>query len=315
VTLPLLLAALPCLYWAGPVEGAAPIRAAKVEPLCVPPEQAEAWSKAGFKATPLAPSELKSRDALATPGLRPRGAGRAGPTRSPWVFTNGARFLRQPDGRFAYELPAGRATLAAAEAFAYQADAVLQADPADLEALGRMYAFLRELPPRELADVADVAVVDDGSPLLAESLNLLVRRNVLFRIAKQPVPQLRVTVKLGTPEYPQGDAADPSALALKIRRQLGDEQRSLRIFGSEVVIGRLTGDATRLRLHLLNYGGREIEGLRVRLRGSFVEDAAWASGPGRVALEDVTRTEGATEFSLPRLETYAVIDLVVPSKN
>ena len=55
-----------------------------------------------------------------------------------------------------------------------------------------------------------------------------------------PSAQYRVNVKLGTAEFPADAAKDPSAFALKVRRQLTDEQRSLRIFGSEVVIGRLT---------------------------------------------------------------------------
>ena len=38
------------------------------------------------------------------------------------------------------------------------------------------------------------------------------------------------------------EAADPSAFALKIRRQLTDERRTLRVYGSEVVICRLTGE-------------------------------------------------------------------------
>ena len=99
------------------------------------------------------------------------------------------------------------------------------------------------------------------------------------------------------------------AFALKIRRRLTDEQRALRIYGSEVVIGRLTGDAARIRLHVMNYGGREIEGLRVRLRGAYGTGDAYVEGAGRVPLQDHVVADGATEFSLPRLGTYAVIDL------
>src|SRR6185295_4651740 len=99
------------------------------------------------------------------------------------------------------------------------------------------------------------------------------------------------------------------AFAQKVRSQLTDDQRSLRIFGSEVVIGRLTGDASRIRLHLLNYGGRDIEGLRVRVRGAYPAGEAYVAGAGRVALEDQGVADGATEFTLPRIATYAVIDL------
>jgi hypothetical protein len=96
---------------------------------------------------------------------------------------------------------------------------------------------------------------------------------------------------------------------LRIRRQLTDQQRALRVYGSEVVIGRITGDATRIRLHLLNYGGREIEGLRVRLRGAYRTGEARVADVGPVPLQDHVVAEGATEFTIPRLTTYAVIDL------
>jgi hypothetical protein len=76
-----------------------------------------------------------------------------------------------------------------------------------------------------------------------------------------------------------------------------------------VVIGRLTGAAGRLRLHLLNYGGREIEGLRIRLRGSYPDGEAVVAGQGRLPLEEVVVAEGVTEFTVPRLGPCAVVDL------
>jgi hypothetical protein len=308
VSLVLWLAALPCLYWTQPVETGAALTKAGIHRLCVAPDQAEAWGKAGFDAVPLGEAELGLREALPAPGIRAR-ADRASPTRTPWIDANGWRFRRNPAGQYAYDVPAGKAALAAAEAYVYGADAVLKIDPADLENLGRMMAFLAPLPANELPDVVDLAVVDDGSPPLGELLNLLVRRNLLFRIVKEPSPQYRVNVQLGTKEYPLREAGDPSALALKVRRQLTDEQRTLRIFGSEVVIGRLTGQAGHVRLHLLNYGGREIEGLRIRLRGAYPEGAADVAGPGRLMLEERLVADGATEFTVPRLGPYGVIDL------
>ena len=65
----------------------------------------------------------------------------------------------------------------------------------------------------------------------------------------------------------------------------------------------------QVRLHLLNYGGREIEGLRIRIRGAYGKGDAFVAGTGRLPLDDFAVTDGATEFSLPRLATYAVIDL------
>jgi hypothetical protein len=75
------------------------------------------------------------------------------------------------------------------------------------------------------------------------------------------------------------------------------------------VICRLTADAGRARLHVINYGGREIEGLRIRLRGAYNNGEAHVAGAGPLALQDQVIVGGATEFSLPRLVTYAVIDL------
>ena len=308
MTLLLWLAALPCLYWTAAVDSAPRVKAAGIERLCVPPERVEDWRKAGFSAVALSEGDLAVRDTLLAPGIRTR-AERASATRSPWVDANGWRFLRDPAGQYAYDLPAGRAALAAAEAFVYGADAVLKIDPADLESLGEMLAFVAQLPANDLPGVTDLAVVDDGSAPLGEVLNLLVRRNLLIRIVKVPSSDFGINVKLGTKEYPLKEAGEPSALALKIRRQLTDEQRALRVFGSEVVIGRLASDGSRARLHLLNYGGREIEGLRIHLRGSFPPGEARVAGQGRVGLEERAVVDGATEFTVPRLGAYGVVDL------
>lgn len=169
--------------------------------------------------------------------------------------------------------------------------------------------FVEGLPPLDLPGVADFAIVDDGSPVTGEVMNLLSRRNLLFKVVKAPSPQLRINVVIGSPAYPREEAGDPSAFAQKIRSELTDEQRSLRIYGSEVVIARLTGDGKNARLHLLNYGGRDIEGLRIRVRGNYSGVQAYVAGAGPVALEDQSVADGGTEFTLPRLATYAVIDL------
>ena len=253
-------------------------------------------------------ADLASRERLDTPGIQAR-AGVASPTRSPWIVANGWRVMRRPNAKYVYDVPAGKAALAAAEAFAYGADTVLKIDAADLANAGAMLTFLERVPSANLPPIVDLAVVDDGSAITGEVMNLLARRNLLFQVVQAPSSQFRINIAVGSREYPREDAADPSAFALKIRRQLGDEQRRLRLYGSEVVICRLTGDARRLRLHLINYGGRDIEGLRVRLRGAYRGEQALVSGAGPLKLNDQIIADGATEFSLPRLTTYAVVDL------
>jgi hypothetical protein len=304
----LALLSLPTLYWPHGVERAQDLKAAGIEHVTVPPDQADTWRKAGFAVTELSAADLASRETLLPPGIVAR-ANVASPTRSPWASANGWRALRNPGGKYVYDLPAGSAALAAAEAFAYGADAVLKIDPADLPALGKMLAFLRELPEMNLPGIADLAVVDDGSAETGEVMNLLVRRNLLFRIVRTPDPRFRINIQLGAKDYPPGAAADPSAFALEIRRRLTDEQRSLRIYGSETVIGRLTGEEGRARLHLLNYARREVESLRIRVRGTFRRGEAYLPERGRIPLEDLVAADGFTEVSVPAIGSYAVIDL------
>ena len=268
----------------------------------------ETRSKVRFSTSALSGFDLGSRELLPSPGVTAR-AGVASPTRAPWIVANGWRFTREPARQLRYDLLAGKALLAAAEAFAYGADAMLKIDPVDEARLVAMLTALHGLPAVDLPAIADLGVIDDGSAPTAEVMNLLARRNLLYQVVKAPSARFRLNVAMGSREFPAEDAADPSAVALKIRRLLTDEQRSLRIYGSEVVIGRLTGDGRRARLHLINYGGREIEGLRVRVRGAYGAGDAWVEGAGRVPLQDRVVADGATEFSLPRIGVYAVIDL------
>jgi hypothetical protein len=290
MTLLLLLAlGLPCVYAAQGPESRAALEAAGIKKVC-------------------ADADLAGREPLTTLGIAAR-AGVASPTRSPWIDANGWRFIRRPGAKFVYTVPAGKAALAAAEAFAYGVDAALKIDPADARSLAAMLTFLDAVPPADLPSIADLAVVDDGSSITGEVMNLLARRNLLFQVVKEPTSRFAINIAIGSAEYPRTDAADPSAFAQKIRRQLTDERRALRVYGSEVVIGRLTGDATRIRLQLLNYGGRDIEGLRIRLRGAYRPGQARVAGAGSIPLIDHVAADGATEFSLPRITTYAVIDL------
>jgi hypothetical protein len=307
----LLALSLPCVYWPFSAENRSPLEGAGIKHICVPPDRADSWRGTGFTVTPLTDAELAARERLPAPGTTPR-PGIASPTRAPWIDASGWRFARHLASKYLYDLPAGKAPLAAAEAFAYGADAVLKvdsADPADAVRLGQMLTFLASLPPLDLPAVADVGILDDGSAVTGEVMNLLARRNLLFQVVQAPSPRMAINIRIGSPEYPREEAADPSAFAQKVRRQLTDERRALRVYGSEVVICRLTADGGRARLHLLNYGGREIEGLRIRVRGTYGDGEVHVAGTGRLALEDRIVSGGATEFTIPRITTYAAVDL------
>ncbi len=310
----------PALYWAQGIETAETLRQHGIEQIAVPPDKVTAWRNAGFRVVAMSEQELARREKLLTPRIAGR-SNVASATSRPWIDANGWRFVRKPAGKFYYDLPQNarsHVALAVAEAFAYKADAVLKIDPSDsrslpslpsLEDVGKMIRFLRELPAGNYSPIADIGVIDDGSPAMGEVMNLLTRRNLLFKIVHTPSPNFRVNLKLGTKEYPAADASDPSEFAQKIRRQLGDENRTLRIYGSETVIARFSGDQRGFRLHLLNYAGREIEGLRVKLlRASLDGGKAWAFGTGAFSVEAPITEDGAVEFSIPRMGAYAVID-------
>jgi hypothetical protein len=300
----LVLAAAPLVYWAGPVDSAPALQAAGIAHPCVPAAAVEGWKAAGFEPSACSAS---GREKLTALGLAPR-TEVASPTQRPWIFANGWRFLRRPAERYWYELPAGRASLAVAEAFAYGVDAVVALAPDDLVGVGRALAFVEGVPPRELPAVADATVVDDGSAEIPEVLNLLSRRNILYAVSpKAPKAKDGLVVRLGKKPFRRDDAADPDAFALKVRRAIGDERRSLRLFGTEVVIGRVEGDAQRRRVHLLNYSGRPLEGIRVRLRGRWSIPEVLALGEAAVA-EDYALAAGATEVSVSVVGAYAVLD-------
>ena len=62
----------------------------------------------------------------------------------------------------------------------------------------------------------------------------------------------------------------------------------------------MTGNGERRRLELLNYGGRDVTGIRVRVRGTFKASDVQMNGADRVPVEDYIVADGATEFSSPR---------------
>jgi hypothetical protein len=294
----------PALFWDRPMETADTLRKAGIERLCVPAGQEQAWRKQGFAATPFD----RARAVQAAAPKVEYHMDVASATRVPWVDANGWRFEREPRRAFFYDAPAGSAVLAAAEAFAYGAEAAIFAAPEDLTPFEAMLKFLAEIDQPRMPAMANIGVIDDGSDTMAEALNLLARHNLLFHVIPSADPKYDLNIR-HVPE-----AANPYEFAMKVRRDLTDEKRLLRIFGSNVVLVRLTGDGQQARVHLLNYGQAAVKGLRVRVLGVYAQGKLAAFEHPGAALEDYSAQDGATEFTIPEMNAYAVVDLKRDSK-
>ena len=300
---------LPGLHWDQAPETASAVKQAAVERLYVPADQLTAWKKEGFDAQSFDPARYVK---LPAPGVRYQ-MDVAAATSVPWVDANGWRFERgraqNMDRQYYYSVPWHKSALAAAEAYASGVDAVVHPDPRDLTALGSMLAFLRSIDGPRLPALANIGIIDDGSAETGEVLNLLARRNLLFRVVQASDPALDLNVRIGSPEYPKAEAANPAAFATRVRQKLTDEKRLVRVYGSDVVLGRLEGIERQIRIHLINYGGGKVEGLRVRVRGPYPHGTLAAFGLSNVKVADYGASEDATEFTIPEMDVYAVVDL------
>lgn len=261
---------------------------------------------------PLAPTgpDAAAFQAVPAPAIR-NVANAAFATTDPWIESNGWRFQRGTRQATYATLPAGSAGLAAAEAFTFGVDAILNPDPADVQELGRVLAFLKAHDQPRLPSLANIGVVDDGTPAMGEALNMLTRRNLLYRVVRQPDRRLDLTVRLGTRDFPADAVLNPSEFAARVRAKLGDDKRLVRLYGSATAIVHLTGAGDRARLHVLSYSrNRTQPGLRVRLVGRYQPVGVAAYGAASDAtLADVRHPGRTTEFSLPTFSTLAIVDL------
>lgn len=268
----------------------------------------------GLAAAAPAPADAAAFQEVPAPGVRylPNVA-RA--TNVPWIDSNGWRFARGVRKVSYANVPAGSASLAAAEAFVFNVDAIINPDLQDLEDLGRMLRFLKANERAPLPDLVNIGVVDNPSPLLNEVLNLLTRRNLLYKVVPAPDPKLDLNVQLGTPDFPEDAAANPYEFAARVRAKLGDDKRLVRLYGTSTVIARLTGDKSRARLYLLSFGSRRqqnagAQAMRVRLQGRYHPEKFAAFGADSEATVGDLRHPGpTTEFWVPGFDTCAIIDL------
>lgn len=301
-------AALPGLLWDKPPDSSPELRDAGIDSIRVTVEKYEAWRS--VHGISIEPADLRQTVKLPAPAVEYR-PNIASATRSPWLVSNGWRFLRSPEGRFLYDVQGPAAALAAAEAFCFGGAALIRADGSGLRPFGEMLGFLRPLAENNGPAQADIGFIDDGSPAAAEIMNLMVRNNLLFRVVKRPEPALKLTVRLGSKELPLEDAKNPVMAVHEIRARLTDDKRSLRLYGSAVVVGRLTALPDGVRVHLLNYAAaeRKVDGVRVRVLGRYEKHRLAAAGSPNEELVDYLVDRDATEFTLPELKSYAVIDL------
>jgi hypothetical protein len=296
---------LPTLFWDQPGDTAAALREAGIERLSVPTDRVEGWQKQGFSASAF---DREHAVRATAPKVEYR-IDVASATRVPWVDANGWRFERKPSGAYFYDVPKGSGALAAAEAYTYGVEAAIRAAPEDLPAFGRMLRFLTQIDQPRLPAEANIGVIDDGSATMGEVLNLMARHNLLFQVIPAPDSKYDVNIRLGAGEYSKADAANPYEFAMKVRRRLTDEKRLVRIYGSTVVLVRLEGEGAKARLHFLNYGGAAVRGLHVRVLGAYRQGKVAAFEHADAALGDYGVDDGATEFTVSEVGTYAVVDL------
>src|SRR5262249_22097049 len=145
--------------------------------------------------------------------------------------------------------------------------------------------FLKTQQRADLPAMANIGVVDDKSPQMDEVLNMLTRRNLLYRVVSAPDRKLDLTVQLGSKDFPKESAVNPNDFAARVREKLGDDKRLVRLYGTSTVIAHLIGDGQHAQLYLLSYtrggggrgqGGRGVGGggggaqpIRVRLLGRY----------------------------------------------
>ena len=163
--------------------------------------------------------------------------------------------------------------------------------------------------------MANIGIVDDRSPAMEEVLNMLTRRNLLYRVVSAPDRKLDLTVQLGTRDFPRDAAENPNDFAARVREKLGDDKRLVRLYGTSTTIVRLTGDGNHARLYLLTYGRNRGQGggqqsIRIRVLGRYTptQFAAYGTAPD-AKLTDVENPGNTTEFSVPAFNICAIIDL------
>jgi hypothetical protein len=261
----------------------------------IPRVQAPGVSAAGYEKVPPPSIQMRVNEASATT--------------VPWINSNAWRFQRGLSKALYAGLPEGAAPLAAAEAHAWGVDALLEPAPADAGSLNAMLDFQKRIDAPRMPVLANVGIIDDKSKEMPELLNLLSRRNLLYRIVSEPDPKLDLNIRIGSKQYPREAVRNPNDFAARVREQLSDEKRLVRLFGTYTVLVNLTGEPGRARLYLVNYARRPAKDVRVRVLGEYNRVQLFEAADPKQTAQDVAIADGGTELTIPQITTYAVIDL------
>src|SRR6202163_4745817 len=97
----LLLAALPGLFWDRGADTAPALRDAGIKQILAPAERLAEWKNVPGIAAAVA--DLQGAVKLLPPTVNYR-IDQASASRAPWLDSNGWQFLRQPQGRFYYDV-------------------------------------------------------------------------------------------------------------------------------------------------------------------------------------------------------------------
>ena len=300
----LLFSILPTLLWDEGPATAPQLEKAGIHEIAVTRDPGS-WAPTGMSATQVDVARLIRFDTIGVDYQ----VGVAGATAAPWVESNLWRMIRDPKSSFLYDVPPASLPLALAEAYAGGAKTYLRVKPENLGDFAAAYRFLAQLHGPPLRPRVNFALVDDRSPEMDEIMNLLVRRNLLFTASDTAHKAAAPQVRIGAPGYPKKSAADPDLFAAMVRSRIDDAKRLVRVYGSETVLVRLYGDEWHARLHLLQYGRGAATGVRIRVLGEYPR--VYLSGFKRTCshVTDIVVEKSATEFSIPELGPFAVVDL------
>lgn len=233
------------------------------------------------------------------PGVRYR-MNMASATSSPWVDSNLWRYQRKPQESYLCDTKGKNVVVAMAEGFATGVKLAVQIAPEQNADYDKMLEFLKQIPDGPSTPWVNFTVSEDGSFQAGEVMNMLSRRSISYRVASKG--DYALTSKMTNAYEAMQD----------IREKLGDDRRVLRLFGSELTLAVAARNGNRVRVHMVNYGQRPVEHLRIRVQGVFREANIKAYLYGGIASKftDFESGKDYTEFTLESLGPYGVLDLV-----